>query len=61
MQPLGQEPNLAPPRPDSGAQMQQMAEGVTEPGTIKPRQGAGPGGMMGAIKHALDGGDGART
>ena len=54
MEPLGQEPVLAPPRPDSGAQMQQMADGVTEPGSIKPRHGKGAGGMMNAIKNALD-------
>jgi len=54
MEPLGQEPVLAPPRPDSGAQMQQMADGVTEPGMIKPREGPAPGGVMGAIKKALD-------
>ena len=54
MEPLGQEPVLAPPRPDSGAQMQQMAEGVTEPGMIKPREGPSPGGVMGAIKKVLD-------
>jgi Mn-containing catalase len=54
MEPLGQEPVLAPPRPDSGAQMQQMADGATEPGMVKPREGKAPGGMMGKIKDALD-------
>ena len=61
MAPLGQEPKLAPPRPDSGVQSGQLAEGMTEPGALKPRQAANGGGVMGAIKHALgaDGG-GAR-
>ncbi len=54
MEPLGQEPVLAPPRPDSGAQIQQMADGVTEPGMIKPREGKAAGGVMEAIKKALD-------
>jgi Mn-containing catalase len=52
MQPLGQEPNLAPPRPDGGAQTAQMAGGVTEPGKIKPRQPA-EGGLMHKVKDAL--------
>jgi Mn-containing catalase len=54
MQPLGGEPVLAPPRPDSGAQRAQMAEGVTEPGMVKPREGESGGGLMGTIKHALE-------
>ena len=55
MTPLGEEPQLAPPRPDSGAQTAQMAGGVTEPGAIKPRQPKEGGGVLGAIKHAFDG------
>ncbi|MFN3932760.1 MAG: manganese catalase family protein [Brevundimonas sp.] len=54
MEPLGQEPDLAPPRPDSGAQMQQMVDGVTTPGAVKPREAKGAGGVVEAIKHALD-------
>jgi len=58
MEPLGQEPKLAPPRPDSGAQSGQMAEGVTEPGSVKPRQAhGGGGGVLHAIKDAITGDD----
>ncbi|HEX8469674.1 MAG TPA: manganese catalase family protein [Brevundimonas sp.] len=55
MQPLGEEPHLAPPRPDSGAQLAQMAGGVTAPGSMKPRHPNESGGVINAIKHALDG------
>jgi Mn-containing catalase len=54
MEPLGQEPKLAPPRPDAGAQTQQMAEGSTTPGSVKPRKAKDGGGLMDAVKHALD-------
>ena len=54
MEPLGQEPKLAPPRPDAGAQTQQMAEGSTPPGSVKPRKAKDGGGLMDAVKHALD-------
>jgi len=53
MEPLGGEPKLAPPRPDSGAQRAQMSEGVTEPGMVKPRETPAPGGLMGKVKDVL--------
>lgn len=56
-QPLGQEPKLAPPRPDAGAQTAQLAEGVTEPGSVKPRRPAGSpddGGHKGLVDTVKD-------
>lgn len=54
MEPLGQEPKLAPPRPDAGAQRAQMSEGMTEPGMLKPREPAPGGhGLMGKVKDVL--------
>lgn len=54
MEPLGQEPKLAPPRPDAGAQRAQMSEGMTEPGMLKPREPAPGGhGLMDKVRDVL--------
>ncbi|MFN3353569.1 MAG: manganese catalase family protein [Brevundimonas sp.] len=53
MTPLGQEPMLAPPRPDAGAQTQQMSEGMTEPGSVKPRKSKDGHGLIDSVKDAL--------
>jgi Mn-containing catalase len=53
MEPLGEEPKLAPPRPDSGAQTGQMLEGSTPPGSIKPRKATAGGGVIDAVKDAF--------
>lgn len=55
MEALGGEPQLAPPRPDSGVQAAQLQAGQTQPGAIKPRHPKEGAGVLEKIKDAFDG------